>query len=234
MSGPTLPPFDDVPAWAVAYGRAGYPIIPLRGKEPASWNDRLITSTREDRIRGRWARRRWANVGIATGTISGLLVLEVNADQGGWDALTTLSLFWYTDEWRNLERVLRIIRSPKEVPKPRDGVCGHTVNPPESLTASTGTGHLHCYFALPAEWPPGYSGGEFALGLSLRCDGDYVVAPPSLDPDRWRSSKLRRGRYTWGAGRSLLEQAPPPAPGWLLAELCRLQEPGGRSVGGRT
>lgn len=245
MSPSALPPYGDRLAWALAYARAGYPVVALHGKKPALFmmGDRPFSSVEERVIRMWWERRHWAkvgtNVGIETGTASGLLVLDIDADQGGWETLTTIACLRDTDEWRSLERIIEWVRSPKDVPGPKRGVCGHTVNPPESLTGLTGMTNLHCYFALPSEWPPGYVGGEFAPGLTLRCDNDYVVAPPSVHPDRWRRSVLRQGRYTWGGGQSLLEQAPPTAPNWLLEQLRRLAASRdaaggtGESVGGR-
>jgi len=227
MSPPSPPrPDEDHLAWAMAYGQAGYPVLPLWGKRPALRSERPIASVRQEFIRASWdGRQRGANIGIETGAASGLLVLDINADRGGWETLTLVSFVEATDEWRSFESFYRWVKLRK-----RKGIFA--VNPPPCLSVRTGRGNLHCYFALPPGWPPGYGGGEIGPGLDLRCDGDYVVAPPSIHPNQFHPNKwmrqggCSRGRYLWHPDRSLLTQPLPPAPGWSLAQLLRLN-PGG-------
>jgi hypothetical protein len=71
---------------ALAYRRRGYSVIPLkpRGKSPLirwrEFQERLAT---EQEIRGWW--RTWpeANVGIVTGRVSNLVVVDVDPERGG-------------------------------------------------------------------------------------------------------------------------------------------------------
>ena len=49
---------------------------------------------------------------------------------------------------------------------------------PDTLVAQTGGGGKHVYFRRPDEGVKN-SAGKIALGIDVRCDGGYVVAPPS-------------------------------------------------------
>ena len=70
--------------------------------------------------------------------------------------------------------------------------------------AQSGPGGWHAYFAHPGTTVPN-SAGRLGVGLDVRGDGGYVVAPPSLHHSR--------RRYRW-----LGEPAELPAlPRWLLA-----------------
>jgi len=193
------------------------------GKRLALPSDRPIASARREFIDSSWgARHPGANIGIEVGATAGLVVLDINANKGGWETLTLASFVEATEEWGALE-----VLSPWVKGSPRKGVSLLTVNPPACLSARTGTGNLHCYFALPAGWPSGYAGGELGPGLALYCDGDYVVAPPSVHRSWWKKQEGAWSlRYTWHPERNLLAQAPPPAPEWLLAQLSLLNPRG--------
>jgi hypothetical protein len=75
----------------------------------------------------------------------------------------------------------------------------------DAVWVQTGSRGWHAYFAHPGGSVPN-SAGRLGVGLDVRGDGGYVVAPPS----RHRSG----GTYRWidarGAGKL------PLAPGWLL------------------
>jgi hypothetical protein len=75
---------------ALTYAGRGWPVIPLAGKIPTlkEWNTRA--STDPGQIRAWWTQEPSANVGIATGKPSCLLVLDVDPDKGGDDSLRTL------------------------------------------------------------------------------------------------------------------------------------------------
>jgi len=97
---------------------------------------------------------------------------------------------------------------------PRHGGSGSldalraSVGVPATLTAQTGGGGQHLYFAIgDAQRVPNTAGrlpalGE-AAGLDIRGEGGYVVAPPS--------SHLSGNRYLWLAGTA----GPAPLPAWL-------------------
>jgi putative DNA primase/helicase len=75
-----------------SYADLGLPVFPLkRGtKEPLTANGFKDASTDPERI-ARW-RERWPDAGVAvpTGPVSGWLVLDVDADHGGFDSLAVL------------------------------------------------------------------------------------------------------------------------------------------------
>jgi hypothetical protein len=119
-------------------------------------------------IREWWRRWPTANIGIATGAPSGLVVVDVDLPKGGRESLRAMK-----DSGRRL---------------------------PSTLTACTGGGGLHLFYAGPqlARVPnavgrlPG--GGERLPGIDVRGDGGYVVAPPSVHASgtryRWRGGTL--------------------------------------------
>jgi hypothetical protein len=89
---------------ALGYPERGWPVLPLRtithrrctcgkpdcrtpGKHPLLTNGRDGASTDPEVIRAWWARWPQANVGVLTGSESGLLVLDVDYRHGGDEAL---------------------------------------------------------------------------------------------------------------------------------------------------
>jgi len=103
--------------------------------------------------------RKWAaefpdyNIGIATGEMSGIWVLDVDRKNGkdGWESLNQL-----LDE------------------------CNFAF--PESLTAKTVTGGLHFVFEYPEPWYALVIKNAVGIreGLDIRGDGGYIVAAPSI------------------------------------------------------
>lgn len=75
---------------ALAYAQRGWHVHPVAGKVPMLRDWPAIATTDPKTIEAWWGAGQSANVGIATGTSSGLLVLDVDADKGGEDALRTL------------------------------------------------------------------------------------------------------------------------------------------------
>lgn len=84
---------------ALRYGEHGWPVLPLHtptvrgcscsaaecgspGKHPRTVRGLHQASTDEGRIRGWWSRWPHANIGVATGAASGLLVLDVDLPDG--------------------------------------------------------------------------------------------------------------------------------------------------------
>jgi hypothetical protein len=80
---------------------------------------------------------------------------------------------------------------------------------PFGPAVATGGGGLHLYFAHPG----GHVANRAAIapGLDVRCDGGYVVAPPSIHPSG--------NPYRWVDGRRYDQVRLPPMPEWLR-RLC--------------
>jgi len=85
-SAPTLPKA------ALAYARRGVPVFPCEpgAKRPLTRNGHWDATT-DSRVIERWWKR-WpsANVGIPTGKKSGVVVLDVDIDDGGLESLAKL------------------------------------------------------------------------------------------------------------------------------------------------
>ncbi|MCX7618334.1 bifunctional DNA primase/polymerase [Tepidiforma sp.] len=141
---------------ARSYARRGWAVLPLkpRGKEPLTEHGVKDATTDLDTIEEWW--RRWpkANVGIATGAVSGLVVLDIDPRNGGDEALR--GLLAQHGGWG----------------VPTDG--GY----PETWTVLTGGGGQHYYFAIDGPVPS----RKLAEGVDLKGDDGYVVAPPSVHP----------------------------------------------------
>jgi hypothetical protein len=105
---------------------------------------------------------------------------------------------------------------------------------PRTVTAITGRdeGGMHFYFRLkPGRWERNAAGTELhnSGGIDLQCDGNYVVAPPSLHPEG--------RRYRWADGLSPDEIEIADAPEWLYdfleeAQTSQNQQPCGTTEWG--
>ncbi|MCG0313946.1 MAG: bifunctional DNA primase/polymerase, partial [Calditerricola sp.] len=84
---------------------------------------------------------------------------------------------------------------------------------PDAPMVRTGKG-WHVYFAHPGR--PIKNAVKVLLGVDVRGDGGYVVAPPSVHPSGVQ--------YRWVDGRSIFELTPPPMPEWLTETLFATAE----------
>jgi hypothetical protein len=82
---------------------------------------------------------------------------------------------------------------------------------PDTFTVRTGGGGQHLYFTWPKGTDVRNSASKLALGLDIRGQGGYVVAPPS--------------RHTSGGRYEVNESAIPPVacPDWLLSLIDKAQ-----------
>jgi hypothetical protein len=119
--------------------------------------------------------RRWpdANIGIATGAISGVFVVEADTKEGHEiDGIASL---------RALE-------------------ARHGALPP-TLTAISPSGSLHWYFRQPADIAINNTTSKLAPGVDVRGDGGMVLAPPSLRPGKgayvWTSELAPTDAPSW-------------------------------------
>jgi len=163
--GPGLPAVAEA---ALAYAARGWSVIPVqaRGKRPlVVWREfqqRIASAEEIQAWFGRWPE---ANVGIVTGQVSGIVVIDVDAGHGGPDSVSEL-----------------------------EAVHGPL---PGTVEAITGGGGRHLYYRHPGGTVSNRVG--IRLGIDVRGDGGYVVAPPSVYPN---------GRhYFWVAGHAPAEAA---------------------------
>jgi hypothetical protein len=112
-------------------------------------------TTDPSQIKVWWQQWPDANVGIATGPESGLVVLDIDVDvDKGIDGEASL---------RELE-------------------AGHG-DLPSTIKAETGRGGWHILFQYPQDRPVKNSAGKVGAGIDVRGDGGYIVAPPSMHPN---------------------------------------------------
>lgn len=120
------------------------------GKHPRTTSGFKEASTDSAVIRNWWASWPSANIGIATGAVSGIVVLDVDVKDEGDKTLDSI-----IDEHGEL---------PETVESSTGGGGAHVVfaHPGRTVKNSVGkNGWLHC------------------KGLDIRGDGGYIVAPPS-------------------------------------------------------
>ncbi len=141
--------------WALAYAKKGLAVFPLRpkGKQPLTQNGCKDASIDLKQINAWWDKHPDANIGIATGYISGGLFaidLDVDEDKGinGYETL------------KHWER--------------ENGTF------PDSWLSITGRGGYHfLYWSLEHVG----NRVNILEGIDIRGEGGYIVAPPSIHPN---------------------------------------------------
>lgn len=140
---------------ALQYARMGFAVFPLRPKDkrPATKNGFKAATTNEQQIADWWDKHPDSNIGIATGAMSGGLVvidLDIDKDKGinGYESLK---------EWQQKHGEL-----------------------PETWQSITGRGGYHLFYRDSAA---NKSRGGLYEGVDIRADGGYIVAPPSVHPN---------------------------------------------------
>lgn len=141
--------------WALLYAGLGFAVFPLRprDKRPATEGGFKAATTDARQIAEWWDRCPGYNIGIATGAISGgLVVIDLDIDKDkGVDGYGTLR------KWQE----------------------GHGALP-ETWQSITGRGGYHLFYKDAAS---NKSRAGLYEGIDVRADGGYVVAPPSVHPN---------------------------------------------------
>lgn len=152
---------------ALAYASFGWAVFPVHsirsgrctcgksdcgspGKHPLTRHGFRDASTDPATVADWWRKHPWANIAIATGEVSGrLMVIDLDSKpEEGIDGEET---------WRNLAKDI-----------------------PATVEVLTGGGGRHLYFAYPDDIDLKSGTGVLGPGVDLRADGGYVLAPPSL------------------------------------------------------
>lgn len=142
---------------ALGYAKRGWSVFPCRmkAKEPATRHGFKDSTRDKAAIIRWWSSSPLANVAVATGGLSGIVVLDVDPRNGGDGNLAEL--------------------------EQRHGAL------PETVSACSGGGGRHFYFAMPVGVV--LKSGKLADGLDFKAEGGYVIAPPSVHPSgqpyRW-------------------------------------------------
>jgi hypothetical protein len=162
---------------ALQLATKGFAVFPLRPKTKEPYRDDKFYRTvggykcaTRDRslVEFWWAKHPDNNIGIATGSVSAIWVLDVDGDEGR-ETLATLE-----EQHGGLPETVTVITPGK-------------INKKTGL--HTGKG-LHLYFRYPLGLDIRNAQDRDDLkGLDWRGNGGYVAAPPSLHPDG--------GVYTW-------------------------------------
>lgn len=140
---------------ALDYVHRGWSVFPLkpRDKTPLTAHGFLDASKDETQVKSWWTKHPEANIGIATGDVSGgLVVIDVDIDEeDGKHGDETFA------DWQN------------------NNGCFI-----DSLTAITGGGGKHYYFQSSEAFP---SAAGYMPDIDIRANGGYVVAPGSIHPN---------------------------------------------------
>jgi hypothetical protein len=102
MPNPVLQSADQMLRAALAYAEMGFAVFPcaLRGKAPLTEHGFKDASKDPEVIRALWRLHPGANVGIATGAISGIVVVDIDPRHGGVETLEALqAVLLRRDRW---------------------------------------------------------------------------------------------------------------------------------------
>jgi putative DNA primase/helicase len=139
---------------AMNYARMGWPVFPLAGKLPyQGTHGHLDATTDLQTIERMWQEHPFANIGLATGEVSGVIVLDLdprNAEKHRQNLLGVLEK-QYGTQFR------------------------------DTRTVRTAHGGLHLYYQHPRDGKsyPNAVKLNGLSGIDVRGDGGYVVLPPS-------------------------------------------------------
>lgn len=140
---------------ALANGAAGWPVLPVAGASAGECACGMHDATTDPVLIGNcWRRSPAANVGIATGAASGLVVVDLDLPKGGPESLRALEA-----TVRNLSPTMAFHTGGMRL------FCAQ----PAGVAIPNTEGGL-----------PGFV--EALPGIDLRGDGAYVVAPPLAVP----------------------------------------------------
>ena len=136
---------------ALAYAANGIAVFPVvaNEKRPLTANGFHNASVDMDVINGWFRKSTDVNIGMATGIVNGILVVDVDI-KNGKDGEASLS---------ELETLYGLL--------------------PETRKHKTPSGGYHLLFGIGSE-AVGSSRDAIGVGLDIRADGGYVVAPPSV------------------------------------------------------
>lgn len=192
--------------WALYYASLGWPVFPIHtpitgggcscnkqdcsiGKHPRTPNGFKDATTDPLQIKQWWSQWPDANIGIATGKKSNLIIIDIDSKHSG------------EDSW--------------------DEYCKKNEKLPNTPMVLTGGGGVHYYFSYDPAINVSCKVG-WLTGVDIRCEGGYVVAPPS----RHASGRS----YVWEVESEIGEIPLAPIPEWLIKELIKNQNTSSKNI----
>ena len=161
---------------AVWYCENGFGIIPIEphGKRPMTKNGLNDWFDNPDDARRLWSERPNLNIAIVCGSASGNLVVLDFDEDDGKDVHGFDTLSEWEDESGEL---------------------------PSTATAITGRGGMHYLYRADKPYHPSVNRD---LGVDVRGEGSYIVAPPSVHPNG-RAYEWNRGDAPWERGVAMVD-----------------------------
>jgi Bifunctional DNA primase/polymerase, N-terminal len=191
------PPFLD---FALSYAREGFAVFPCkpRGKEPITKHGFKDASRDEAQIRKWWTRAPNANIGIATGARSGLIVVDIDSLEGAKLLLKLTERFGaLTPTHRVVTRkgchfYFKLPPNCGAVPSSKGGGLdiradrGYVITPP-SIHPDGGSYKWDCAspdeMAMAPQWLLAFAGDRDGV-LKVASPADGLADPPSVQRQR--------------------------------------------------
>ncbi len=146
---------ESLKEWALYYASMGLAVFPLKPKDkrPATANGCKAATTNKEQIAAWWDKHPDSNIGMATGRLSGgLVVVDLDIDESkGIDGYESLK------EWQRENGEL-----------------------PETWQSITGRGGYHMLYMSTSGHKNRVGLYD---GVDIRGEGGYIVAPPSIHPN---------------------------------------------------
>ena len=179
---------------AVAYANRDWSCFALspNSKLPLKGSHWIDEATTDRNALAEMFRPENVNVGIRTGEISNLMVVDIDCHDGGANGH---------------ESIGALARQGFLLPM---GNAKHGIG-----MVSTPTGGLHLYYAIPSGVKIKNSSGEIAPGIDIRGEGGYVVAPPSKTQKgeyKWKQYPVRLMSAPEWLAEAAKQTPPPPRP----------------------
>ena len=142
---------------ALEYASVGWPVFPCKpaDKSPFTHHGVKDATTDPKQIKAWWTLHPDAMIGLATGSASDLLVLDVDVD---------------TSKGLDGEVSLKALSNGASLPA-------------DQMAVRTPRGGRHLYFTMPRDMKIGNSAGKLGPGLDIRAGGGYVICAPSTNSD---------------------------------------------------
>jgi len=169
---------------ALAWAKAGLPVFPCKlDKSPFTSHSFKNASRDLQQVEAWWTAKPYAMIGLPTGPVSGVWVLDIDAPKEGRPADGRVSL-------AELEA--------KHGPLPA------------TRTHATAGGGLHLLFRYPTEREIARTVKQIAPGLDVKAAGGYVIVPPSVNGDEGKAYSVLDASPPVDAPAWLLDLAFPP------------------------